>query len=73
MVETFLHFWPKEVELHVWTEDFNIPVQADNLKQHDVYECPGLNEFLVIKKCFHFVSQYSTIPSFHLDGISQMS
>jgi len=46
MVETFLHFWPKDIELHVWTEDFNIPVQAKNLKQHNVYDCPGLTEFL---------------------------
>ena len=47
MVETYLKFWPKDIPLYVYTEDMKLPVQAENLKELDIYEnCPGLKEFL---------------------------
>jgi len=48
MVETYLEFWPKNIPLYVYTEDMKLPVQADNLKEIDVFEAcnPQLQEYL---------------------------
>jgi len=46
MVDTFVQFWPKDVELHVYLENFKLPIQATNVIEHDVYDCKGLKEFL---------------------------
>lgn len=46
MIKTFLHNWPREVNLHVYTEDCDITQEASNLH---VYDCasqlPALIEF----------------------------
>jgi|11_taG_2_1085331.scaffolds.fasta_scaffold22434_2 hypothetical protein len=48
LIKSFIKYWPKEVTLYVYTEDFKLPVQADNIVELDVYkQCnPGLQKFL---------------------------
>jgi len=48
MVETYLEFWPKTVPLYCYTEDMKLPVQAENLREIDVYEAcnPELENYL---------------------------
>jgi len=48
MVETYLEFWPKNVPLYCYTEDMKLPVQAENLREIDVYEAcnPELQSYL---------------------------
>jgi hypothetical protein len=43
MVETYLEFWPKDVDLYCYTEDMKLDVSAPNLKEVDVYEACGTN------------------------------
>lgn len=72
MVETYLKFWPKDIPLYVYTEDMKLPVQAENLKELDIYEnCPGLKEFLdwrgdhftrgMAFKTYSFISAFKNI------------
>jgi hypothetical protein len=46
MVDTFMRFWPTDIELHVYLEDFKLPLSATNIVEHNVYDCKGLKEFL---------------------------
>jgi len=46
MVETYLEFWPDDVPLYCYTEDMTLPITADNLHEINVFECPGLQEYL---------------------------
>jgi hypothetical protein len=48
LIDTFIKYWPKEVKLYVFTENFVLPVSAPNIIVKDLYtECnPGLQNFL---------------------------
>jgi hypothetical protein len=48
MVETFIQFWPKEIDLVCYTEDMKLDISAPNVKEVDVYEqCnPELQSYL---------------------------
>jgi len=48
MVSTYLEFWPKDIPLYCYTEDMQLLVKADNLKEIDVYKAcnPELQSYL---------------------------
>lgn len=48
MIETFINYWPTNVKLYVYTEGFDLPVRAPNIRTLDIFKhCnPGLQSFL---------------------------
>ena len=46
MVQTYLEFWPKDITLYCYTEDMTLPIKADNLKEINVYDALGLQDYL---------------------------
>lgn len=46
MIDTFIHTWPQEIELHVFTEHCSVTQQAPNLVVHDLHSAsPDLVAF----------------------------
>jgi hypothetical protein len=41
MIDSFVRYWPKDVTLHVFAEDFELPVRADNIRTWDLWQCCG--------------------------------
>ena len=48
MLETFVEYWPKDFPLYVYTEGFDLPIQAPNIHTLDLYTevGPRLQAFL---------------------------
>jgi hypothetical protein len=48
MIDSFIKYWPKSIKLYVFTEGFDLPVNAANIISKDVFEVcdPGLSSFL---------------------------
>lgn len=48
MIETYCKFWPKDINLYTYLEDYTLPVKEPNIIEYDVYEkCnPQLQNFL---------------------------
>ena len=48
MLESFVRYWPRDFPLYVYTEDFDLPIQAANIRTRDLYQevGPRLQAFL---------------------------
>jgi len=41
MLETYVRYWPRDCVLYVYTEGFDLPIQAPNIRSIDLYEAVG--------------------------------
>lgn len=48
MLESFVRYWPQDLCLYIYTEDFELPMQAPNIQCRDIYHevGPRLRSFL---------------------------
>jgi hypothetical protein len=48
MIKSFIKWWPKEITLYVFTEEFDLPVTSTNIVSKDIFEAcdPSLSAFL---------------------------